>query len=85
LFVEQEAVGRFDGWKVGRLKAMPNPFMSFATIPGHEGKHFELYDIAGRKVGTYRGDRIGVGLAAGVYFVCEGTACRAPTRIVKVR
>jgi photosystem II stability/assembly factor-like uncharacterized protein len=63
----------------------PNPFTSFATLPGHEAERFSLYDVSGRKVGTYRGDRVGEGLAPGVYFVCQGTACRAPTRIVKVR
>jgi hypothetical protein len=63
----------------------PNPFTSFAQVPRHEAERFSLYDVSGRKVGTYRGDRIGEGLAPGVYFVCEGTACRAPTRIVKVR
>jgi hypothetical protein len=46
---------------------------------------FALYDISGRRVGTYRGDRIGEGLRAGVYFVraLEGKAGLA--RIVKVR
>jgi len=42
-----------------RIKATPNPFTSFATIPRHEGEHFALYDIAGRKVGTYRGEPAG--------------------------
>ncbi len=68
-----------------RLKFIPNPFTSFSAVPGHEGERFSLYDVSGRKVGTYRGDRVGEGLAPGVYFVCEGTACRAPTKIVKVR
>jgi hypothetical protein len=67
------------------VKTTPNPFSNFAVVPGREKEIFVLYDITGRKLGTYRGDRIGEGLAAGVYFVCEGTACRAPTRIVKVR
>ncbi len=73
----------------GRITAKPNPFSSFATLPGHEAERFSLYDVSGRKVGTFRGDRVGEGLAPGVYFVCKGTACRAPTtaplRIVKVR
>jgi hypothetical protein len=72
-----------------RITAKPNPFTSFATLPGHEAERFSLYDISGRKVGTFRGDRVGEELAPGVYFVCKGTACRAPTtaplRIVKVR
>jgi len=43
------------------------------------------YDISGRRVGTYRGDRMGEGLRAGVYFLraFEGEAELA--RIVKVR
>jgi len=63
----------------------PNPFVSFSSVPGHERDRFALYDISGRRVGTYRGDRIGEGLRAGVYFVraLEGKA--GPVRIVKVR
>jgi hypothetical protein len=84
-FVEQEPVGQLDGSTVGRLKIIPNPFVSCAKIPGHARERFEMYDITGRKVGTYKGDRIGWNLGPGVYFVRwmdEGTA---PVRIVKVR
>jgi hypothetical protein len=58
---------------------------SFASVPNHSSESFALYDISGRRVGTYRGDRIGEGLRAGVYFVrtLEGKA--GPVRIVKVR
>ena len=68
-----------------RLTATPNPFASFATVPGHSNQSFALYDISGRRVGTYKGDRIGEGLQAGVYFVraLEGKANLA--RIVKIR
>jgi hypothetical protein len=68
-----------------RLTATPNPFTSFTTLPGHEAERFTLYDISGRRVGVYRGDRIGEGLRAGVYFVraLEGKANLA--RIVKIR
>jgi photosystem II stability/assembly factor-like uncharacterized protein len=45
-----------------RLTAYPNPFVSFARIPGHEAEHFALYDITGRMVGTFKGNRIGEGL-----------------------
>ena len=69
----------------GRIKATPNPFISFARVPGHESERFALYDITGRKVGTYKGDRIGEGLGAGVYFLRpEGQGGR-PLRVVKVR
>ena len=68
-----------------RITAIPNPFTTFATLPGHEAERFSLYDISGRRVGTYKGDRIGEGLQAGVYFLrtLEGKAGLA--RIVKVR
>jgi len=56
----------FEGPRVQGLKITPNPFISFATLPGHEAERFSLYDIAGRRVGTYRGDRIGEGLTPGV-------------------
>jgi hypothetical protein len=69
----------------GRITVRPNPFASFATIPGHEGKRFNLYDIAGRKVGTYKGDRIGENAPPGVYFLrLEGKNVK-PIRIVKLR
>ena len=67
------------------LKTAPNPFVSFASVPGHERERFALYDISGRKVGIYRGDRIGAGLEAGVYFLkAEGKDAK-PVRIVKIR
>jgi hypothetical protein len=66
-------------------KLVPNPFVSFATIPGHHSELFILYDISGHRVGTYRGERIGEGLKAGVYFLrAEGGGAK-PVRIVKVR
>jgi hypothetical protein len=68
-----------------RLTVSPNPFTSFALVPGHSPERFALYDISGRLVGTYRGARIGEGLAPGVYFIraLEGKAGLA--RVVKVR
>jgi len=68
-----------------RITATPNPFASFARVPGHERERFALYDIAGRKVGTYRGDRIGEGLGAGVYFLAPEGKDAKPLRIVKLR
>ena len=68
-----------------RLTVTPNPFTSFATVPGHSSDRFALYDISGRRVGTYRGDRIGEGLVVGVYFVREEKGEARPVRIVKVR
>jgi hypothetical protein len=63
----------------------PNPFTSFASVPGHSGDRFALYDVSGRRVGTYRGDRIGEGLRAGVYFLRAESGGGKPVRVVKVR
>jgi hypothetical protein len=67
------------------LSVYPNPFTSFAKIPGHSTERFALYDISGRRVGTYKGDRIGEGLAAGVYFLRAESEDGKPVRVVKVR
>jgi hypothetical protein len=68
-----------------RLTVSPNPFVSFATVPGHSSERFALYDISGRKVGVYKGERIGEGLAAGVYFLRSEGKDVKPLRVVKVR
>jgi hypothetical protein len=68
-----------------QLKAAPNPFVSFAAIPGHFSERFMLYDVSGRRVGTYRGDRIGEGLSPGVYFLRTTKGSSQALRIVKVR
>ncbi|MGB3477590.1 MAG: hypothetical protein WBB67_00335 [bacterium] len=68
-----------------RLKVMPNPFTSFARIPGYERENFVVYDVMGRKVGIYSGNRIGGELTPGVYFVRGLDTVSAPARFVKVR
>jgi hypothetical protein len=68
-----------------RLAVSPNPFSSFATVPGHSHDRFSLYDISGRRVGIFRGDRIGEGLAPGVYFLRAESGKAKPLRVVKVR
>ncbi len=73
------------GLTVGQLKATPNPFTSFTRIMGHEGERFALYDISGRKVAVHWGDRIGIGIAAGVYFIIPANRNAEPVRVVKVR
>ena len=63
----------------------PNPFTSYTSVPGQEAERFALYDISGRKVGVYKGDRIGEGLSPGVYFLREAGRGSPLARIVKVR
>jgi hypothetical protein len=67
------------------IRVIPTPFVSYARVPGHEAERFSLYDISGRKVGTYRGDRIGVGLGPGVYFLRPQDGSTPPVGVVKVR
>jgi len=68
-----------------RVMVKPNPFVSYATVPGHEKEWFGLYDVSGRRVGTYRGDRIGQVVGPGVYFLKPVDKKAAPVRIVKIR
>ena len=82
--VEENAEGRGQKLEV-RMTAKPNPFTSFAALPGHEAERFCLYDVSGRKVGTFRGDRVGEGLGPGVYFLRSSDGKDKPLRIVKVR
>ena len=83
-------VGRETAGGTGRrvaagLRPIPNPFISQARIPGHEAERFFLYDISGRQVGICRGDRIGVNLPPGVYFLRGHNQNSLPIRVVKVR
>jgi len=55
------------------------------TLPGHSTDRFSLYDISGRRVGVYKGERIGEGLRAGVCFLRPEGGDAKPLRIVKVR
>ncbi len=65
--------------------AFPNPFFSFSSVPGHEKERFGLYDVSGRLVGTYRGDKVGWDAVPGVYFLKRDSRDSKPLRIVKVR
>jgi len=69
----------------GGIKATPSPFTAFARIPGHETERFELYDISGKMVGTYRGNRIGEGLSPAVYFIRLDDGHGGSMRVVKAR
>jgi hypothetical protein len=68
-----------------RLKIRPNPFVFYTTVHGYEEEDFTLYDISGRVLGAYKGDRIGVDLSPGVYFLMSENNNTKPIRIVKVR
>ena len=73
---------------IEKLKAKSNPFISLNSLiilPGHSSDRFTLYDVSGRRVGVYQGDRIGEGLRAGVYFLRGESGGSKPVRIVKVR
>jgi photosystem II stability/assembly factor-like uncharacterized protein len=67
------------------LGARPNPFTACCRVPGHEQDEFVVFDHSGRRVSVARGDRIGAGLAAGVYFLRGLESNAAPVRIVKTR
>ena len=64
--------------------ATPNPFRSFATVPGHEGERFALYDLSGKRMGTYNGNRIGSDVSPGVYFLRPSGNGSKPLQVVKL-
>ncbi|MBM3331600.1 hypothetical protein FJY68_07070 [candidate division WOR-3 bacterium] len=70
------------------LEVWPNPFISCCRVVGHERDEFAVFDHSGRHIETAKGDRIGAGLAAGVYFLRTAQAqaqAQAPVRVVKTR
>ena len=67
------------------FSVVPTPFTSFTAVFGHEGERFTLYDVSGRLVGKYKGDRVGEGLTAGVYFLRPEGKDAKPLRIIKLR
>jgi hypothetical protein len=67
------------------LSVIPNPFVSFTSVPGHSSDLFALYDISGRKAGTYRGDKVGADMTPGVYFLRPEAGSSKPLRVVKIR
>lgn len=83
--IEGDKGQRFGEAKVQTIRANPNPFTSFNTIPGREGDRFVLYDISGKLVGTYKGYRIGADLSPGVYFVKSAMHRSSVQKIVKIR
>ena len=71
--------------RVTSYRVFPNPFTSFASVPGHEAERFSLYDVSGRRVGVYMGDRVGADIPPGVYFLRPVGQNSRPLRVVKVR
>jgi hypothetical protein len=67
------------------FSVVPNPFVSYAVVLGHAKERFSLYDVSGRKVGVYQGNRVGLGLSAGIYFLKPEGDNAKPLRIVKLR
>ena len=67
------------------LTVTPNPFVSFAAIPGKDREKYIVYDVLGRTVGRYAGERIGGDLPAGIYLVRGETGSGPAIRIVKTR
>jgi hypothetical protein len=83
--VEEKRGQEDKGTWVHGIKLTPNPFTSFAAIPGHESEQFALYDVSGKRVGSYRGERIGEGLSPGVYFLKGEGQSSKPLRVIKLR
>lgn len=67
------------------FRVLPNPFVSFAVVRGHEGERFGLFNIAGKKVGIFRGGRIGEGVPPGVYFLRPEVRGAEPVRVIKIK
>lgn len=78
--VERDLFGR----RLSPLAVSPGPFVTFCRIAGRAGEQFDVYDLAGKLAGSYRGDRVGDDLRPGVYFIRDA-AGTAEARIVKVR
>jgi hypothetical protein len=73
------------GSRVTSYGIFPNPFVSFASVPGHASERFALYDVSGRRVGTYPGAKVGEGLRPGVYFLKREGEEEEVVRVVKIR
>lgn len=67
------------------LLIRPNPFCSFTTIIDHEKERFVLYDITGRKLGSYLGEKIGFDLPPGVYFISPENKKFKPVKVIKLK
>ena len=66
------------------FRVQPNPFSSFAAVPGHETESFILSDVSGRKVAICNGNRIGKGLPPGVYFLSPVKPVTPYNRLLRI-
>jgi hypothetical protein len=73
LGIYENKSGKMRSVPTSAFSVVPSPFTTFTTVPGYENSQFIVYDITGKIAGVYRGDRIGEGLSAGVYFVMNKT------------
>ena len=81
--VEEGAVSLFVPRR--SFSVSPNPFTFFARVTGCEQGSFALFDVSGRRMGIFPGDRIGEGLIPGIYFLQAVGGDSKPLRIMKVR
>jgi len=63
----------------------PNPYVSFTKVRGYEKNRFTVYDITGRNLGNYWGEKIGFDLQPGIYFIVSEYKNIKPIRIVKIK
>jgi len=85
IYYKREVVEPEERGTGGKFYALPNPFTAYTWVVGHEQEDFYVYDIIGRLVGTYKGDRIGENLVSGIYFLKPEGNEGKPLRIVKLR
>lgn len=71
--------------KTAVFKVTPNPFTSYATVPGCERDQFNVYDMSGRRVGDFKGDRVGQGLPSGIYLMKPADGGTPAVKILKIR
>ena len=70
------------GAKGQSIQIVCTPFSSFAIARGQEHELFNLYTISGCRVGRYKGEKIGEGLPAGIYFLKQVAGNVRPVRLV---
>ena len=76
--------GQSLGADVG-FRVIPNPFVSFATVPDRETQRLDIYDALGRRVGSCFGAKVGANLTPGVYFLRVAEREGHLVRIAKIR